>query len=278
MSRARYLQVHNLLDGLTWFVSHWAPVLGLACLGAFSALRRPRSLFDVNLLLWCVAGAFVFSIQRWSYYQYHYPLFMVPLGIWAARGLELVAPLLTMDGDSAERRARRFAALASVLLLFSGPIWTVGVKVFFLANDGFALTRAGRIRHMSRVSRRHFYPEILVATSFVSQPETRRGPIYVIGNPLYNWLSGRAQALPRHGSVLVDFMTKQEWEDVTARLTAAPPAYIFVQKGYFERLLHPPGSGAAAIFFNMLATDYAKVHEGDFGAWYAPRGSSAPRT
>lgn len=94
-----------LKEGLHWFITTFLPLIILLFVWALAALKglkasnkslsgglmnriRQMDLTSVNLILWLLAGFGIVLAQRLSWWEYHYLLLLVPLGILAAKGIE----------------------------------------------------------------------------------------------------------------------------------------------------------------------------------------------
>ncbi len=267
LGESHHFRHEILTSGLSWFALRFAPLMGLGVMGAWAAIRRRRELLTAHLLMWIASGAFVIVIQSWSYWQYQYLLFVVPLGILAALGLEAAAPALMALTLFRSRREARLTLAVAVLALFAEPLGALALKATFLAKDGFALSPRGLETHQFRMSRGETYFRLVPEVRFLTRPDARPGPIYVIGDPLVYWLSGRKQAVPRSGGILTSFLTASEWAKIVADLRAARPPYLFVQSEYVPVLEKTrPRSDA---LFALLASDYRPLKSDEMGFWYA---------
>lgn len=265
LAQQRGFRLMRFADSAGWFVGHWAPLLGLGAAGLVLALRRGSRL-AVLMGGWFVVGLATLLVQRWSYWQYHFVLLATPAGVLAALGLgELHAALAPWLGDR-DRAVRRLALGAGLAALFLWPIGDVSLRVLALGRNDFALTRHGRRDFQEFVSSDSSHRVIRREVAFLSEPGAIPGPVYVIGNPLFNWESGRRPGAPRHGAVLPSNATAEQWEQTTAYLRGHPPAYVAFERGYFERWTTRP---ELASFREWLHRDYRLEREGAKAAWWA---------
>ena len=262
------LRLHALTDGLTWFFARWSPLLALGFFGVVAAARRGRDLVALNLALWIVSGLAVILMQRLSYWQYHYVLLTVPAGILAARGIDLLALAAREAGMLPGRLTARALLVGGVVVLCSWAFATAAFKAAVLVHHGFARTLAQRVQYERRMSR-DGYPEIRREVAFLASPSARPGPFFVLGNPLFNWLSGRDQGVPRHGGILWGHATTEDWRHWTADLRAARPPYILVQQGFTNAFELWPERCAS--FLDLLSHDYRVMRRDSAGVWYERR-------
>jgi hypothetical protein len=269
---ARYLAMaqqsghHRLLRAGRWFTGGWWPVLVLAVLGIAPAIRRRG--IGVRMVAWIIVASIVIFLQRWSYWQYQFLLFAVPIGVLAALGTEWLA----RSSREAGARVRRVALAAILVAAVFSAVAALAIRLVPLVQNGFALSDAGRARYMEAVSSDDLYAVLRRDTELLRRPSARRGPIYVLGNPMINWITDRVPAAPRHGAVLPSYMSPQDWEGVTARLVTHPPAYVVLQKKYFDGSSAP--HPAAASFFAWLDGSCTIVRSEKTIVIYAPRDSS----
>lgn len=255
-----------LVDGLAWFLLHWASLLALCGFAAATPAGGPRGRLMPYLLAWCVLGAGVILVQQLSWWQYHYLLLMVPIGVLAAIGLDALVDALR--GRELGRRGL-LAVTAALLLLLLPAMGALGLKAMFVAQDGFGLTPASRLRHEVRMSRGGAYGRILADVAPLAAPGSRPGPIYVAGNPLYHWLSHRDSSLPRFGGILATYASAEEWAEVANGLRKDPPPYIFVQNSVIEDLGRSPMRSRP--FFDLLSSDYVEIRRSPMGVWWERR-------
>lgn len=257
-----------LLSGVYWFGTRWASLLGLAFLGAFLSLRRSRDLLSLNLVLWIATGLAVILVQRWSWWQYQYLLLSVPVGILAARGIDQLVAAVAPSGILLGRWEARVALAGTLLLFCPLAAGKAAHKSVILARHGFAFRAEDRGRYQRRMSTGG-YATIQAEVAFLSAPGARPGSLFVVGSPLYNWLSGRAQGVPRGGGVVAPIATPEDWARRAQDVAGIRPPYIFLQKGYADFLERTPDRYAA--FLGLLASDYAVMRRDSAGVWYERR-------
>jgi glycosyltransferase involved in cell wall biosynthesis len=267
------INIPILLGAVTWFVRNFAPLLALSVIGLYPSFRKDY--LRLNLILWVVVGVMVILLQRLSWFQYHFMLLFVPLGLLAVWGLDMLWTALKRAEEPinirVNTRAIRLIAVFSMILLFA-PIWTpLAIKGFSLARNGFLL-EDDRLRYQSKANAD--YGKVIDETAFLRDPESLSGTIYVFGDALYYYLSRREPAIP----ILVrKFLPVFMWPEVVKSLYDAPrPPYIFIAKDYLRELHeHTPEAGAyideAARF---VYRNYDVLRSSDVGTWYMARQNS----
>jgi hypothetical protein len=271
MQRSHGFRFGPFIGGLGWFARTWAPMLPFAAFGAWSALRPRFEPLWAGLVAWFGAGVLVILIQKLSYWEYQYLLLSVPVGLLAARGLAVLAPALGDLVPSWPRRERVAMLAVAAALLFVPPLVPTAARLVTLVHHRLGLTAQERRAYQDRVSHGGGYPKIAedLARSPLGAPHANTGPVWVLGNPLYYWLSGRDQAVARNGASFIEFMTREQWVALTADLARAHPAYILVHRDY-EAMLGPQHPETAP-FVTWLGADYGVVGHDERCTWYAPR-------
>lgn len=242
-------------------------ILGLIVIIGASAGRR-RGLLTLNLALWGV-GLGVIVMQRLSWWEYHYLLLIVPLGVLAAQGLDALWTRCWPEPRAGNWSWRlRVVALLSLALLFSPFLLALALKSWSLARHGFAFRKEPRLAYQSVVSQDYQmsdYQTALAEVAFLSAPSSLPGKIFVGGNPVYYYLSGREPAVAANGWMLELFLPEQ-WEQLTGQLAQARPPYIFIAAEY--PVLISERSPATARF---LEEQYRVLRQSRAGVWYVIR-------
>jgi hypothetical protein len=262
MSQARGLHAERLFSGLQWFLLRFAPLIGLATVGA-GLTRSRRDALGQGLQFWFMTGILVILVQRLSWYSYHYQLLLPPLGVLGAAGAGALWSRLGRFGTETPR-ARRWAA-AGLCALFAGLIGLAAMKVAMLAHNRFAITPADRLAYLELVdpSYRDFEQDV----ARLAEPGRRPGSLFVIDHPLFYRLAGRPiSPAAFHGALFIQEMRKEEWSELTARLERDPPAYVLVERHSLP--LVTGGAPRVASFAGFLAAGYRVAFTTKCGAWY----------
>jgi len=267
----------SLKESFGWFFERWSSLLAPALIGAWTGWRGKRSLLTTQMLVWIVACFPLILIQRFSGWEYHLWLFLLPLGLLAAQGLDAVArPLRELRPPNSPAERRILLALA-VALVFVNPLASVFTKGAALAKDQFVRTPALRHRHLLRASRGSAYFRFENEGAFLREASARPGPIFVVGNPLVYWLSGRRQSVPRTGGILTEYYTADDWNDAVSHLDATSTPYIFIEPT--ESGLLQSERPRSDNFLAMLDQRYRVMRTDTYGTWFervAPAMTAAP--
>lgn len=244
-----------LRTNITWFTVMFLPVHLLALLGMWRTIRGDRHRFDLYVMAWLVTGVLVVLIQVSSWFAWHFLLVLVPIGLFAGRGVDRIAAMWT---DST-RRMRIGIGLAVVAALIP-PLYGLVVKAVPLATNGFALSDANRRAYELEVW--PLYEDLRTDGAFLADPSSHAGPIYVFGDPTYNFLFRRDQAIPVHGWT-PQLLTDGAWTRVSDDLVATRPPFVYVA-AWSEELVETRGSPISA----FLGSEYDVVQRSEFGTWY----------
>lgn len=248
MSRLQGLPVANLASTGHWLLTAWPLLLVPAAVGAWEVLRRRDDGCGRSLIGWSAAGTLVFLAQRWSGWQYQVFLVLIPLGLLATRGLESLAT----------RVARRWpgrtstAASLAVLTLAAGFAYAGAFQRSFEVVRSGALTDPAARRELLVERSAGAYRHFARVTEFLRAPGAAPGPIFVLGNPLAYWVSGRAPAIAMPGGMSI--YTAAEWQRIARELAAASPPYILLEDPMAEALAER--SEIAAPLLELLSRRY----------------------
>jgi len=250
----------RLLGALEWFAHRFSWLVALGVIGGYVALRQRADAMTVNLLWWCGLGGAIIFAQIQSWWQYHFHLLFVPLGMLAAIG---IASLRTWMREADAFMAARWGTVVMLLalaLLLSPALGLLARKAVPLAQERFAWSQESRLRYQRAVS--GAYTTVLSEVAFLREPGSLPGRIYVFGDPLYYFLSGRGQAIPLNGWFM-EMAPSAQWQQVAARIEEVRPPYIFVARIEAE-LVRTRSPELTA----LLDTAYLPLRGSQAGLWY----------
>jgi len=260
----------RFVDALTWFVRTFRVPLILAFVGGWDRFRRGWDLVPAALVAWLLGGLLVIWVQIISWWPYHYLSLLVPVGLLAASGIETLWRAVVR----ATRLPTRALAIGSLLVLSAlfvrqlDPVKDVvghAVRASQLPGDARALLVYQAARNPHRAA-------LLEATSFLREPTSHPGPIYVFGHPVLYHLAGRQPAVP----ILVWGTSPPAgtWGRLMRELEAAAPPYVLVHEEYLRPMTgHNPTmvrEGALRVR-SHLADMYVELSTGESGTWYVRR-------
>jgi len=251
-----------LAAGLLWFAEHFGPVLALALVGAYAGLgrapdpHRPSRRLVGALVAWVATGVLVIVLQR-KWWPYHYLLLLVPLGILAARGVDT----LWQEATAGPRpRVPRWIAATTLGLVCLGLLTTLAQKVILVRHGLPSAPESERLRYAERFNRN--YPTAFVDTAFLRDPASRRGAIFVLGDPLYYYVAGRTQAAAIPGQWFENY-DAGTWDRLAEQLARRQPAYVLVYQPLTGWLPEPP-----LPIRRFLAERYRVLRPSPMGTWY----------
>ncbi len=210
----------RLVGGLARTTARWAFPLGLGAIGVVAGIRRGWDRFAWGLAWWIALGVPVFLAQHWWIYQY--AMFLVPVGVFAGDGLEAV-----VESWSRTDRTRRVGLVAGGLLLLAPLGLRIESNTRVVVRHGFALTAGDR-----RALRAEVEPHYRAADAWARHLR-RVGPtphgVYVLGNPLDLYRSGRRQSVAVNGWSPEQYPA-EVWARLTRELVRAGPDEVVVDR------------------------------------------------
>lgn len=273
------LEPQRLFESSMWFVRTFSLPLALAIVGGWDRLRRGWDLLTAALAAWMVAGVALIWLQVISWWEYHYLLLLVPMGLLAAQGVESLWTAVSARVAPHQRRAATVAALLG--------LGVVSVPQVGVAARSMAGVLAARPLPRDSVSLRIYqaeldedYADALVTTSFLREPGSYAGPIYVFGSPILYYLSGREPAIP----LLAPWFhpTRELWRRLTVDLEEASPAYVLVSDPALGSIIgyNPALKDEVTGLCSWLEQRYERLRTDVGGTWYVRRdlGASAAST
>ena len=252
--------LRRLERSAAFFVRGYGPSLLLAVVGTWMLRRSATDRLTRYLWTWCAFGALVILMQRQSGWPYHFHLIGFPSALLAVLTLDrLWAKRVDPMAAASWGRVLQFAGLV-VVLAFSG-ILAVGRLTLTLVEHGLTLDPAERLAFQNEYSGGD-YNTITSDVQFLKGPSSQQGDIYVAGDPLYYWLSGRGQATSLNGWALEFFLVEQ-WEELAGQLESSHASYVFMSN-FYSGLIERKGQS----FLAVLDREYVLLRTSENGAWY----------
>jgi hypothetical protein len=239
----------RLVDGLTHTGARWAIPLALAAFAVWVGAKRGFTRLQLGLLVWIALGIPVFLIQHW--WIYHYALFLTPVGILAAYGIEAVA-----DAWPPRTTTLRVGVALGALVLLAPAVARFGGNARALARHGFALKAEDRAALRADLESDYLPAEAWAF--YLSAPQNRSGGAYVLGNPLDQYLSGRPQAVAVQGWSPEQYPSSV-WDRLRGEIEDAKPEHLVVD-AFSDRIMRSRSPETRALI----------------AAWYRPVGRAGP--
>lgn len=246
------------------FVVAMAPWLIYASWGLVVQLREKGPALFGQMVVWFVTGTLVFLLQKSSWWAYHMLLLYAPVGVLAARGLDLILERITSGGTK--------VAITPAHRGLGAPVIAAFLVVPLVAANGFQMAKTahavlinvlqpgnGLERYQRQVS--SDYTQAADAAAFLSA-HAPDGPVYVFGDPTILLLSGRSSALPEQGSAW-GFYLPDQWRRLPDALRTSTPVWVFL-----EELSRPTVEQISPETAALLHDHYRVVWSTPYGRWF----------
>jgi hypothetical protein len=245
----------RLALALMVFAAATAPWLIYAAFAVGRSSRSDEPALFGRMAVWFMTAATVILLQKSSWWPHHTLLLYPPVGVLAARGLDLL--VARVHGSA----RRPLPAMALSALLVVPVVAALGYPAGETARGIFEHLRTGGLDQYRRATSADYAGAADAAAYLVEHAPP--GSIYAFGDPNILLLSGRRQAIPVQGSAW-GFYLKEHWQSLPAELTAARPVWIFLETSSRDTVAqHSPETLA------LLAKDYRVVWDTPYGRWYA---------
>jgi hypothetical protein len=256
LSHVSYGGLKNFKVGFNWFVQNFAPAIGLGLIGVYAALSKRVDFLTLSLLLWFGIGFGLVLFQKTGWWPYYYLILVVPIGLLAAKGSEVLWGAINTGQPQGQPGLRPVILVGSLLLFFGSALTKLADVTYTLMREHWALTPAMRVRFQEIINPE--YRGNADEVAWLAEPNSLPGKIYVVGHPLMYLLSGRPQAIAHQGMAPRSFLPEQ-WVLIRQQLEQARPPYIYIKDNYAVFV--------APVVFELLDRDYIK-RPSQFGTWY----------
>ena len=255
--------IRRIVSSARWFILNCGLLTCLAVIGSQGDLRTRKSPITYAMLAWLAAGVIAFLMQRQSWWPYQVMLFIVPIGVLALRGVELIVDWLRAPKSTSGLRMRPLAVpLVAILLLLA-----VGtVPAFSKARRLLAVVNRGQANSTQRFQfeLEPMYREANAETAFL-RDRNQPGELYVCGDPIYYIFARRNQPIALNGWGL-ELLLPLQWEELRSELAAKRPRYIFVARDYQDLIKDRSPETMA-----LIRQNYRERSGDSNGAWYELR-------
>lgn len=248
----------RLFESSLFFLAAYSVWLPFALIAMVDWLRRRDDLFVGLTMVWFVTAGGLILIQTFSWWPYHFLMLFTPTGILGVRGATICARYLEAGGSLMPRQRNR--AIALILLCACASLVFPTYQKIAASVEVFVRRQGGPEQFHDFVNIQ--YREVKRSTRFLSASTARPGAIYVFGDPLYYYLSGREPALPIIGWPW-EFFLQEQWEALPGQLEQARPPYIYVDKDNYKMMEVRRGG-----VVEYLTNRYARFATDARGTWY----------
>ena len=252
---------HRLVDSIRFFSTYYATWAVFILVAIYRWWRGGRTLFVGMMIVWLAVGFVIILIQQFSWWSYHFLNLFTPAGVLAIKGIDDALEFLRAP-DRGQRLGQHLLAILLVAPCVGALAIPVGQKVS--AYIVIFAQKQGSIRDFQR-SINLDYLHIQHSVRFLSDTTALPGDIYVFGDPLYYFLSGRSPALPVIGWPWEYFLDEQ-WAMIPDQLAQTKPAYIYIDNNN-RRMIDARGGGVD----EFIAERYLRLLKDHDGTWYILR-------
>jgi hypothetical protein len=251
----------RLTDSAMRFLLYYRGIIFLALVG-LALVRDERSrMWRRIALVWLVVAAPTILVQEQSWWQYHFALFIPPVGIYATFGLAALAHRVRSSGYA----GFAWLGLCGVASYIAVPLPQAGIAaaMAIAAQKPYASAKA---LDEYRIAESAEYAQARTDANVLSGWQGRDSDgVYVFGNPLIYVLSDRLQAVGINGWAL-QLYTPGLWSALDRELRTHLPARVFV--GNEERALISARSTPTEA---LLAANYVPATATPDGTWLRRR-------
>lgn len=234
----------RLMTSVKWFIKKMIVFLILAGIGVFM-IRKIESHFLSLLLAWAVVGLFVVLMQKTSWWAYHFQLLYVPIGFFAAIGLDLILYHLFQYQLIKKARIESFAI---ILVLVS--IFYIQYHTLWKNHTASNVTKLNTYDYAQE--------EVANVLSVLKEKDT----MFVCGNPRMYVLASRLPELSTNGWILEYYLDFQ-WEAFYTELVKSPPTYLFVKVDY-DKLIQEKNKS----LWQHIINNYSIFESLEHGTWF----------
>jgi hypothetical protein len=258
VSQSGQSDITRLISSIKGF---FKPLIALLIPAIIALIFRRKHLLVICYLVWIIAASVVIIMQKTSWWQYHFQLFIIPLGVLSALGIDVFWDQLTL------LKSRRMKLLTVptartliLIMLFLPSAVKLSYKIYYYISyvsssgpinaDSFACY----LDYDNYLARKNTY--------FLLRDNSLQGPIFVAGNPLIYQYAKREQAVALNGWSL-EYFQPDQWNELLREIEDKKPCYIFID--FINKNLI---SNNSKKFLILLRTRYFFDHQNKSGFWY----------
>ena len=236
--------VDRLYSSVKWFIKRMMVFLLLAAIGVFLIHKRESHFFSL-IISWGVIGFFVILMQKTSWWSYHFQLLYVPIGIFAALGLDFILYHWLLRMQLKTQLIKVFLIVLILPLVFYHQLNTL--------RQGIAS------KNFTKLNNYDYAKNDSENIAKVIKPEDT---IFICGNPRMYLLTAHLPELSTNGWILEYYLDFQ-WEDFYSEFRDKPPTYLFVKNDY-DTLIELKSKK----LWELIINEYAEYEAVENGRWY----------
>jgi hypothetical protein len=270
------LEPRRLLYAFRFWIVSSAPALALAGVGFGDALRRRMDVMTAGVCAWLFVGLLLIVMQVISWWEYHFLLLLVPVGLLGARGVEAAGKALTSRLEPAQHWLSRAVGALALTLLFAPQL---GSATRVVADTWRSRPLPFSEEGMAAYHAEHYspYASIRTRTAFLREPGSQPGPVYVIDTPTYYVYARRPPAIP----LLAPWFhpTDRLWNRLLSQLDEARPPYVRVSESALDALVadRPSLRNDVDAIVRLIENRYDTLSRDEDGTWYVRRDPASRR-
>jgi hypothetical protein len=252
----------QLFYSLRWFLVGAGVLLPWAFWAVYNGLRRGLRL-ELLCTAWAACAAVIIALQVLSFWEYHFDLLFVPVGLLAALGFADVLERVSTDdrpGRTGRTGYRRAAVGLLVLSVAASMGWPLVRKT---ARVMAAMPFSPAQQHAFNSALDERYAVFAASADAVKGLVQAPDRIIVWGDARLYFMVGRRPVVEVNGST---FYLAKQVEQVAELIRKSPPPLIYIGKHRNRMTFH--GGGVLPRAVNEL---YEVRYEDVNGVWYQRR-------
>lgn len=234
----------RLYSSVAWFARKMIVLALLAGIAVFIIPRKELHFFGM-IMSWGAVGLWVIFMQKTSWWSYHFQLLYVPIGLFAALGLDFVI----------------YHTLQAINLRI--PLVTGIIVISFLAltfnNQFSALEHNLTSANYTKLDSFDYAKDDAINIIPLIKPEDS---IFICGNPRMYVLTSHLPELSTNGWILEYYLDFQ-WEHFYNEFKNKPPTYLFVKNDY-DTLIQSKSEK----LWELILKEYYEIDTVENGKWY----------
>ncbi|WP_132467043.1 hypothetical protein [Nitrosomonas sp. Nm84] len=238
------IDLERLFSSIRWYGKKMIVFLALAVIGVF-LISKKESHFLSLILSWAIVGLFVILMQKTSWWAYHFQLLYVPIGLFAAMGLDFIFyhSLLRIKPKAP---------------LLEGCLIAVVLSLVFYNQLNAVWKGLASHNYTKLYSYDYAKDDVTNLLKVLKKEDT----IFVCGNPRMYVLASRLPELSINGWIL-EYYLDYQWEEFYSEFKDNSPTYLFVKNDY-DRLIASKNKK----LWELITNEYSEYDSVENGKWY----------
>lgn len=238
------IDLERLFSSIRWYGRKMIVFLVLAVIGVF-LISKKESHFLSLILSWAIVGLFVILMQKTSWWGYHFQLLYVPIGLFAAMGLDFIFHHFLL----------RIKPKAPLL---EGCLIAVALSLVFYNQLNAVWKGIASNNYTKLYSYDYAKDDVTNLLKVLKKEDT----IFVCGNPRMYVLASRLPELSINGWIL-EYYLDYQWEEFYSEFKDNSPTYLFVKNDY-DKLIESKNKK----LWELITNEYSEYDSVENGKWY----------